>query len=68
MIRNMTSPSPRLSEILFPNKTVEPYSPKGPEKCKNNTISMYWDFLGPHTTIATVISKKFKTTMVNMFQ
>ena len=29
-----SSPSPGLSASLFPNKNVEPYSPKGPENIK----------------------------------
>ena len=39
--------SPGLSAALFPNYSVEPYSPEGPE---NNTISMYgYTFYGRHT-------------------
>ena len=39
---SLTPPSPGLRAILFSNKRVEPYSPKGPENAKNNnTISMY---------------------------
>ena len=37
----LTLPSPGLRETLFPNKSAEPYSPKGPENIKVTTTSMY---------------------------
>ena len=37
---SLTPSSPGLSAALFPNKSVEPYSPKGPENVKNSKL--YW--------------------------
>ena len=38
-VTSLTPPSPGLRATLFPNKSFEPYSPKG--ECKNNnTISI----------------------------
>ena len=35
---SLTPPSPGLSATLFPNKSVEPYTPKGPENIKITTL------------------------------
>ena len=34
---SLTPPSPGLSETLLPRKSVEPYSPKGPEHVRKKT-------------------------------
>ena len=57
---SLISPSPGLSETLFPNKHVEPYSPNGPENVKKkHYIDVPGIFLEPPhgTKTAVVISK-----------
>ena len=54
-----TPPSPGLSAALLPNKSFEPYSPKGPENVKITTLYRCPGRLfRAATTIVVVISKK----------
>ena len=57
---SLMPPSLGLTATLFPNKNVEPYSPKGPENVK---IKHYMDvqgaFLGlPYGTMTAVVISK----------
>ena len=57
---SLTPPSPGLSATLLPNKSVESYSPKGPENVKITTLyRCTGKLLGPPdgTTVDVVVSK-----------
>ena len=60
---SLTPPSPGLSATLFPNISVEPYNPKGPDNVKITTLYRCTGrlFRPPHgITTAAVISKNLK--------
>ena len=55
-VTSLTPPSTGLSATLFPNKSVEFYSPKGPENVK---ITILYRCTGsPHGTTTAVVSSK----------